>query len=413
MKQNLWTRDFMLDTGINFLLYVIYYQLMLWSTNYSIAILNASISEAGFASGIFIIGALAARLVTGRFIDMAGRKKLLVIGTIIYVLAVPLYFLTVGMLSFLLVRCLHGVAYGISSTSASTIIGTIVPSARRGEGIGYYALGNTLASALGPFLGIYLCSGGDYYNNLYVCFVLAVIALVMALMLHSPEHQCTAAEKATLMKITISSFFARRAMPISIVSFFCGVAYSAILSFLGAYSDTLGLLTGGSLFFIAYALTSLFSRPIMGRLLDRLGGNVVMYPTLIILALCMVTIAIASSTFYFILGGILLGLSFSTVTSAGQALAIHGSPMTQIGLATSTFFILIDLGIGVGPYMLGSVVPLYGFPSVYYLAALIALASLPLYYFIIGRKGMFTKRWMEVVQRRTDSQEKRHKDTSC
>ena len=189
--------------------------------------------------------------------------------------------------------------------------------------------------------------------------------------------------------------------------FTTNLAYSAVLSYLGAYADTLGLLGGGSLFFVAYAVTSLFSRPIAGRILDRFGGNIVMYPTLVLLALCMGTIAIASSTALFIIGGILLGLSFSTVSSVGQALAIHGVVMSRIGLATSTFFVIADLGVGIGPYILGSLVPLYGFPSVYYLAGLIALATLPLYYFIIGRKGMFTKRWMQVVQRKAEHLDKR------
>lgn len=68
------------------------FQLMLWSTKYAIATWQTSISDAGLASGIFIIGALSARIVTGHVIDVLGRKKLLLLGTLIYLAALPIYF---------------------------------------------------------------------------------------------------------------------------------------------------------------------------------------------------------------------------------------------------------------------------------------------------------------------------------
>lgn len=178
MTERLWTRDFTIDVIINFLLYVIMYQLMLWSTQFAIHSWQSTVSEAGLASGIFIIGTLLARIVVGHVIDCWGRKKLLLLGTALYAVSVPFYFGADSLQTFLLIRILHGVAYGIAATAASTIVGVLVPLRRRGEGIGYYALGNTLASAVGPFLGMTLCSGGNYFLNLYVCIVLSIITLV-------------------------------------------------------------------------------------------------------------------------------------------------------------------------------------------------------------------------------------------
>lgn len=403
----LWSKNFILDIIINFLLYVIFYQLMLWSTKYAIATWQTSISEAGLASGIFIIGALSARIVTGHVIDIMGRKKLLLLGTLIYLAALPVYFVCNSLAAFLVIRCIHGAAYGIAATAASTIIGAIVPISRRGEGIGYYALGNTLASAIGPFLGITLSSGGDYHINLYVCLALSIVTLACALAIHTPEHVSTPEERAELKRLRMDSFIYHDALPISFISLLCGICYSTVLSFMGAYTDTLGLLLGGSVFFIAYAITSLFSRPIIGRFMDHHGGNVVMYPTLIILTLCMLTVGVSKWTWLFAIGGILLGLSYSTVTSAGQALAIHGVHEDHIGLATSTFFIFLDFGVGIGPYLLGFLVPAYGFASVYFAAAVVALVGIPLYYILIGRSGVFSYEQMEQVRHSEEEAEAR------
>ena len=249
MRDRLWTKDFTIDVCINFLLYVIMYQLMLWSTQFAIHTWDATVSEAGLASGIFIIGALSSRIVTGHVIDALGRKKALLVGTGIYMAGLLLYFPVHSLTAFLVIRCLHGAAYGISATAASTIVGAIVPPKRRGEGIGYYALGNTLASAAGPFLGMTLCSGGNYYLNVYVCIGLAVLTFALAAAIHSPEHVCTAADRAALKSLRWDSFISVQALPISIISFFCGIGYSTVLSFIGAYTNSLNLAIAGSIFF--------------------------------------------------------------------------------------------------------------------------------------------------------------------
>lgn len=400
MTERLWTKDFTIDVVINFLLYVIMYQLMLWSTQFAIHSWQSTVSEAGLASGIFIIGTLLARIAVGHVIDCWGRKKMLLLGTVLYAASIPFYFGADSLQIFLLIRIFHGMSYGIAATAASTIVGVLVPLRRRGEGIGYYALGNTLASAVGPFLGMTLCSSGNYFINLYVCLGLSVLTLALAVWIHAPEHLGTTADTKSLTSWRLNSFFCIQSLPISIIAFFCGICYSTVLSFIGAYSQALGLLIGGSIFFCTYAVTSFFSRPLIGRFLDHHGGDAVMYPTLVILALCMLAVGFASHNIFFALGGILLGLSYSTVTSSGQALAIHGVSEEHIGLATSTFFVFTDLGVGVGPYVLGSLVPAYGFSSVYIGGAVTAAIAIPLYYVLIGRSGVFSYAQMEQVRNR-------------
>ena len=65
-QKSLWNKDFLLDTGINFVVYLIYYLLMVIIAVVAKDQLNASLSEAGLASGIFIVGTLLARLQFGK-----------------------------------------------------------------------------------------------------------------------------------------------------------------------------------------------------------------------------------------------------------------------------------------------------------------------------------------------------------
>ena len=82
-KPRLWTKGFILDTLVNFLIYIIYYMLMVIIASEAIHSLHASMSEAGLASGIFILGTLVARLFAGRSVELYGRRKMLFAGILL------------------------------------------------------------------------------------------------------------------------------------------------------------------------------------------------------------------------------------------------------------------------------------------------------------------------------------------
>ncbi|RIO60444.1 MFS transporter, partial [Mammaliicoccus sciuri] len=152
----LWSKDFISVTIVNFLMYLIHYTLIVTVTIFTIDKYHASESMGGLAAGIFIIGMLFGRLASGRVIDNLQPKKMLLFGIIFSIITVSLYFAIHSLLILMVVRLLHGIAFGLSSTATGTISSRIIPEKRKGEGIGYYALSVTTASAIGPFCGIIL-----------------------------------------------------------------------------------------------------------------------------------------------------------------------------------------------------------------------------------------------------------------
>jgi MFS family permease len=52
----------------------------------------------------------------------------------------------------------------------------------------------------------------------------------------------------------------------------------------------------------------------------------------------------------------------------------------------STYFIFLDLGIAVGPYFLGFIVPGWGYRGVYGTAAILTFLCIPLYYRSTGEE---------------------------
>ena len=396
MSKKLWTKDYVSGIGINLLVYVIHFLLMLWSTSYAIVNWGVDIGMAGLASGIFIVGALLARIPAGRYIDFLGRRKMFIAGTFLFFVVTFLYLAASSVVSFMLVRLIHGISFGMTSTAVSTIVAALIPNSKMGTGIGYFTLGVTLASAIGPYMAMSFINLQMFTSALLVTMVLGAVIFALSLFMRVPERRISEEERKAVRQVRISDFFAKKSLAIAFVAMVGGVCYSTVLSFLGEYANSLHMSAiGGTWFFICFAFTSLICRPIAGWLLDHKGGSIVIYPALVLTFLSMMTIAFARTDWMLLSGGLLLGAGYGTLTAACHALSIHCAPVTQIGVATSTYFVLLDLGIGVGPYLLGNLVTAYGFSAVYVCAAVLSLFGIAFYYLELGRHSRFTTERME------------------
>ncbi len=386
MKQKIFTKDFLLNATINFLVMLIYYCLMVIMAQYAMEQLSATPSQAGLAAGLLIVAALITRIVSGKVIELIGRKKLIFIGLIVYLAAIIIYFFADSFLFLVLNRILHGIGFGITTTATATIVASIVPKERKGEGIGYYGLSITLASALGPFVGIYFYQYAGFDTILILGVILSVVNFAAAFFLKVPEVTLTDSQKKEVKRFHPSTFFESSALKIAavgIVTFFC---YSSIIGFLATYANSINLAEAGSVFFMVYSVSIVISRPFAGKLYDRKGDKYVIYPSLILFAIGMYILSIAQTGFVLLLSSVFLGLGFGTFGSISQAIAIKTAPSHRIGLATTTFLGISEMGIGLGPYILGLFIPLLGYRGVYKSITAVILIAIILY-FILFREN--------------------------
>lgn len=384
-RTRLWTKDFVIVSSINFFITLIFYLLMVTLAIYAVNELDASTSEAGLISGIFIIGTLIGRLFIGRFIDSIGRKKTLFIGLIFFTLTTLLYFVDLG-IGFLLVnRLIHGMAMGMASTATGTIVAQIIPPTRKGEGIGYYSMSATLATAIGPFIGLFMAQHTSFQIIFSFCLALGVISLITAFFLYVPALKVTA--KVTESKgFKLSNFIEPKALPISIITLLLAFCYSSVLSFISFYAIEIDLVNTASFFFVVYAVAVLISRPFSGPLMDRKGSNFIMYPAFIIFGVGLLLLSMTTNSFTLLAAGFLIGLGFGNMQSSSQAIAVKLTPPHRMGMATSTFFIMLDAGLGFGPYILGFIIPVTGYSTLYVILGVLVILTSVLYYFLHGKK---------------------------
>jgi len=384
-KPKLWTKDFIIVSGVNFLLTLIFYLLIVIIGVYAVEEFQATTSQAGLVTGIFIVGALIGRLLIGRSIDSIGRKKTLFIGLMLFTVTTLFYFIQLGIGFLLMTRFLHGITLGIASTATGTIVAQIIPTKRKGEGIGYYSMSATLATAIGPFIGLYMSQHTSTHIIFSLCLALGIISFITAFFVYVPQVKRTT--EATEMKgFKLSQFVEPKAIPIAVITLVVAFCYSSVLSFINFYAIEIDLVSAASFFFLVYSIAVLLSRPFTGHLMDVKGANCVMYPAFILFAAGMILLASAHNSMTLLLGGALIGLGFGNMQSCTQAIAVKLTPSHRMGLATSTFFIFLDAGLGFGPYLLGFFVPMMSYATLYMILGVIVLLSSGLYFVLHGKK---------------------------
>ncbi|MCE5215423.1 MFS transporter [bacterium] len=376
----------MLVSLVNFLVALNFYLLMIVVSGYAMERFGASPSEAGLSASIFIIGGLAARLLCGKWIGRVGYKRALYVGVILNLLMTVSYFGANSFVLLLAVRLLHGAAFGITTTTTATIVGSIVPKERSGEGIGYYGLSQILATAVGPFLGIFISQRGSFGMIFAACAVASAISLVVTPLLSIAGTQLTREQLAEMKGFKLSNLVEARVIPISTVAMLIFLCYSSVVSFLTVYAKQIRLVDAASFFFLVYAVVILISRPFVGRLFDVKGENSIMYSAIAAFAVGMVLFSQAHHGYTLLMAGGLIGLGFGAIQSSTQAISVKMTPRHRMGLANSTYYTLSDVGMGVGPLMVGFVVPFAGYRGMYMVVAGVAAACLLLYYMLHGRK---------------------------
>lgn len=388
-NERLWTKDFVTVSFINFFIALIFYLLLVTIAPYTLSRFHTSTSIAGLVSGIFIIGALIGRLITGRIIDDIGNKNILILSLLIFAVTSALYLVEVNLPFLIMNRFLQGMAFGVATTTIATIIAQITPATRLGEGISYFSMSTILATAIGPFIGILLVGVGNFSIIFIFNIVLSIFCFVISFAVSKSASKSLSKQdnaKNSSENFKISNLIEFKAIPISIIILIISFTYSGVLTFISIYAKQIGLVESASFFFIVYAVTVLVSRPFLGRLFDARGANIVIYPCLLIYAMGMFLFSQATIGFILLLAGILLGLGYGNIQSSTQAIVVKIAPPNKLGLATATYFMFYDMGFGVGPYLFGFLIPSTGYRGLYLTMVMVILGTVLLYYLLHGRK---------------------------
>jgi MFS family permease len=387
LENRLWTKDYISVCLTTFFLFLNYYYLLVTIPIYLIQDLQGNTVQAGLLVAVFYVAAILIRPIAGQWIVSYGIRKVLFVSLFIYLGAAFMYFLTNSLISLAILRLIHGIGFGMITTSTGTIVAAIIPQGRKGEGMGYYGLMMNISMALGPFVGLLAINQWGSTMMFAISAASVVIGTFTALLITLPKDKQRDTAEGVVKKKTLNmkDLIEMSAIRISLVSLFFALVYASIVSFVSVYAEELQLTEVASYFFIVYVIALIVSRPFTGKWFDQYGANVIMIPSIISFAFGMFLLSQANGAFLFLMSAAFIGLGWGTIFPSAQTIAIQVAPAKRRGIATATFLSTMDSGMAIGSVIVGIVGVQIGYRSLYFYSSIFVLAGLIVYYLLHGK----------------------------
>jgi MFS family permease len=376
--RNILTRDFILCFLAQFTFTFVFFNLIPTLPIY-LSRLGSAEAEIGVLIGSSAASSLVFRPFVGRALLRIPEKTFMIAGLLLVAVTSAAYLFAPPFWPFLIVRVFQGIGFAFFSTASFTFIANITSKAHRGQSLGYFTLSFTISGALAPPLGMFLVNHFDFPILFLACSGLSLCSLLIT-------HQLRRRPVAPLQESSIEDglLLSRGALPPSVIGFFPFFIWGAVTAFFPLYAINHGV-TNPGFFFSATAIVLILSRSLGGKILDLQNREKVILPCLMAYIISMVILAFSKTLPMFILVAVIYGIGPAFLTPALLAYALDrgGAPGPTMG----TFHTITDLGISLGPVIMGIVIDSTSYPIMFLCLAFMGIVGVNYFYFFVRKKG--------------------------
>lgn len=373
-KAKLWSLSYLNVCLANFLMACSFNLLMPSIPLYITEQMGVPQSQTGIVLASYAIALMFVRPFSGFIVDLYSRKKILLIAFSCYVLIFFGYFWATTVLLFIVVRFIHGITWGLSTVSSSTLAIDVVPSERRAEGIGYYGTFMNVAMAIGPFIAIHIYNHSGFDVLLWCAIAMGALGILTVSLIKAPIKT-----KIERQKISLDRFFLIKGWPIFLNQLLPCFAWGTIGPFVAQYGKGIGIPNAG-IFFLFWAGGIIASRVFAGKLVDKGKIHEVNVSAMAIVAIAFLAFALVHNIYAFCISGLFIGVGFGMMFPALQTLYINLAENNQRGTANSTYLIGFDLGLALGMLVGGYLTGYFSFETLYMVASGLCAVSVVLYW---------------------------------
>lgn len=257
-------------------------------------------------------------------------------------------------------RLLQGCGQAFTTSCCLALATDALPQDRLGQGIGIFTLAQAVCQAIGPTIGKYLQSIWGFQVTFFTAAVFMLTGAVCATQIR------TKFVRTKKFRISLDSMIAKEVWVPAVTQFFLAFAYCLINSFLYIFAEAQGVVGGNiGLFFTIYAMTLLFTRPLVGRLTDKLGTVKVLVPAMCFFGLSFFIISCSDTLWMFYLAAVISAFGYGACTPALQALCMKMVTPDRRGAASCTNYLGTDFGFLLGPIVAGALAERFGYVSMW------------------------------------------------
>ncbi len=321
--------------------------------------LGAGPERIGLIVSVSTLTGVFLKLPSGALSDIYGRRMLLRVGVIAFGVP-PFFYPFISDLDMLtLLRVFHGLATAIFAPSALATVAELYRE-RRGAALGTYTACTQSGALLGPFIGGYLAYASGFSSAFLTAGLFGCAAIVMFYSLHLSPPPPRVHDKglASVWREMWKGFIIvaknRKVLITSSTDAAKMIANGALMAFLPLYGVSVGLNPGEvGLLFTVQSLTSFVSKPIMGRVSDRVGRQPLIVLGLAICAATFVCIPHVANLAVLLVLSAGFGFGEAVVSSSSAAFVADSSEFKTLGAGMGMQGTIGDIGHASGPLLAG------------------------------------------------------------
>lgn len=308
----------------------------------------------GLVGGLMNLCSLLCRPFVGNLADKISKYRLTFIGAVLMLLACVGYMLATHPFLVILARIINGIGFACCSVCLSTWMSNLLPKEKIGSGMGLYGTMNALSMAIAPAIGVKVYQTFGYHS----AFLIAALFMVFTTLLiqfvkdkgEAPQPKVAAAMTTDTAKTKHRlQVVDQNALPAALIIMLFAIPYCATQSFLISYTEAKDLSVSVSLFFPFYAAVLLVLRLSLRSQFDKQPFSVFLLASAVSAALGLIMLAIMQSNIGLILAAMFMAGGYGIMCSVCQSTAILAAGEEKRGLANSTYYVGIDLGMTLGP----------------------------------------------------------------
>ena len=351
MKSKIYSKDIILVLAASFFYMASPMLVTPLITGFSGSI-GASAALMGLVGGMMNLVSLFCRPLAGNLADRISKYKLSFIGAVFMTLACVGYIFAPNEAVVVIARIINGFGFACCSVCMATWMSDMLPKDKIGSGMGFYGTMNALAMAVAPAIGVSAYQTFGYRASFVIALVFSVAIIAVIQFIGDkgePEKEpvSTDEEQKRIELIDV------KVIPIALIIMLFAIPYCATQSFLVTYTETRGLHIFVSLFFPAYAVVLIVLRLSLRNLFDKLPFQVFLLAGIASELMAILLLTLMNNNVIMILASCFLAGGYGVMSSVCQSTAILLAGKGKRGLANSTYYIGLDLGMTLGPFIGG------------------------------------------------------------
>lgn len=354
-------------------LYILSFSSLLFSASYNILLPElpnyligiGGKDYLGYIVLLFTAAALISRPFSGMLSDNKGGKYAILVGALISMFINILYPASVSIIGFLILRFFHGFSTGFAPTGYTYFAKNNFKNQGKAISIqtAFYAAG----MAVGPLLSSYIT---DLFGIVFLFYTAASLGLIaILLMIPLKESIILLNTKKNKSKGLIDYKVWKPAL----CMFWIYLSFGILLIGSPLVSTKIGF-TNKGIFYFCFTLCTIFSRLILRDKFEYSKIQNLLYKATFLLTLSSVCFAFWQDKVGFILASLLYGFAMGIFIPSLNLWTLN-SNSGEDGKAISTLYIFMELGIGIGAFIIGKLIISYAssFSIIYIIYAILSL----------------------------------------